>query len=701
MKALKLKLSPTDEQLMTLDEMFKKWASLCTRMCKKNSNGEKFIPQHDASGMWFSKTQLNQAKTDIADHKKALAAMLVQKEMLMGRIADRNQTISDMLNDDVEKDRNPNRPSNFRPKKWVVDGLLKTKFHTTTYWYGEQQKLERIKSKLENTIRKIKRGRITFKPTKVSLHSNSFLINFATSELVLKPFHNDYTITLKLVTEPEQPVLGKNGGKSSQKSADYLSDGIKRYVSYSIHSMFFGMNRAEEMLLKAKKQEKIAKRDEKLKAKKESFDEKIKRIGKLLGRELNEKELKAIKTEFNQFFNALESNHGWKPSEDYLGVLSVLSEEIIRRDDLLNLNKYPVLIRKSMNRRKKITNLKANEWKYYLQLGYEPLDNIVPSEQMTVMGIDRGLTHLLAVSVFDPSSGRFVENRLIPNPVKGWKWKIRKIKHSIQHLERRVRAQNNVHLPENQMKKRLRSIEDKVDNLYHNVSRQIINLAKERHSVIVLENLQNMKQHGRRKSGYLKRLNYALSLFDYAKIASFINYKAACEGVPVYDVLPAGTSQNCAKCLLEMGVLSEPVKLFYLEEFSENSPPPEALSNEIGFDDAKVISVTGNSIIIVGKKNNLSVTYSLEKKNMKLLVKEGENTVREYFISKEGNKSAVLGYAYVRDVSNSKVGKCTNHGQIDADLNAARVISVCYNKKINDPLPFGARKVFKFAKGSN
>ena len=76
-------------------------------------------------------------------------------------------------------------------------------------------------------------------------------------------------------------------------------------------------------------------------------------------------------------------------------------------------------------------------------------------------------------------------------------------------------------------------------------------LAEQHRSAIVLEDLQSMKQHGRKRSARLKGLNYALSNFDYAKVAQLILYKARRRGIPVFDVTPAGTSQNCARCLLE------------------------------------------------------------------------------------------------------------------------------------------------------
>lgn len=621
MKALKLKLAPTDEQYKILDEMFNKWASICTRMSRKNASHEAFNPPEDAKGIWFSKTQLNQAQTDIGDLKGALQRSAEQKQRALDRDLRRRDEILNAIKDEASRDIDIKRPKNFRPKLWVEHGLLKTKYHTLHYWQSEIKKLERALDKKQKTIEKIRRGRIVLKPKRITLHQNSFLLSFGGKKVILKPFHKSKDILesleLQLITEPVQPKVGVNGGKSSYQSTKYLTESTREYLAYAIHSMFFGMNRAEELLLKAKNPDKIIKKNEILKRKKESFNEKRKNLEKILGRSLNAGEIESISKEFIRFFEALEKGNSSSPNKDYLELVRMLSNELKDKKETFSINKYPILIRKPINKYKlkKLTNLNPEEWKYYIQFSYEPLE-ITHIEPQTIMGIDRGLTHLLAVAIYEPKTGKFLFNRLVDNPISGWKWKLRKMKRSLQHLERKTRAQKGVHLFENQMKKNLKSIENRVENLYHNISSQIINIAELHKSIIVLENLERsgLKQHGRKKGKYLKPLNYALSLFDYAKIAALIKYKAEYSGISVYDVIPAGTSQNCAKCLLDAG---------------------------------------------------------------QLIADEKTTT-------------------YTRDNANKKIGRCIKHGQIDADLNAARVIAVCYHKKLNEPMLFGQRKTFKF-----
>lgn len=603
MLALKLKLEPSGEQLEMLDEMFWKWASICNRISLKGVNKEALKPPEGAGGIWFSLTQLNQAKTDVADLRKALKQSGNRMEYELKSKKKRLNEIMEAIRNPAKREQNPARASNFRPKSYAEKGLLKARYHTLRYWQSEADKLSRLISKKENTLKKIEAGRIFFRPKRISLHSGTFQLNFAGRELLLtNVVTNPESMRLRVLTAPEQPHRG-----SSKNSADWLHEGIVQYVAFALHSLMFGMNRAEEALLKAKKPDKVAKKQEKLANKKAKFEVKLGEMQKWLNRKLTNTEREILEKEYNIFFSQLEGGKNPERTPEYISFISSISSEIVSRDRPFSPDKYPILLRKPLNKKKNIRNLKPDEWEYYLQLSYEPiLDKQDTFEPETVMGIDRGIKHLLAISILEPSSGKFVFNKLVDNPIAGWRLKQRKLKRSLQHLERRVRAQQNVHLHENQMKKRLRSIENRVDNLLHNVSSEIVSLAKERKSVIVMENLQSLRQHGRKKNRWTKALNYFLSLFDYGKIAQLISYKAKRAGVPMYDINAFGTSQNCANCLL----------------------------------------------------------------------------------TERGGK-------YLRDQQNSKIGRCDKCGQIDADLNAARTIAVCYHKRLNDPQPFGERIVFK------
>ena len=552
MLALKLKLDPSPEQMKLLNEAFWKWASICTRMAKYGNSKdakERLDPKPSSKGIWFSKTQIWQANTDIADAKEALERAATQKERALERSRRRAADIKDALENESARDKNPKRKCSFRIKAWVDAGYLKTKYHAEGHYRRELEKLGKEIERKGKTIETLKAGEIHMKPTRITLHKNSFRVNFKGKTAIISPFEkNDAArknLEIALVTEPIQPISG-----SSMRSAEYLKNGIIGFISYAINQRFFGFSDSEKMSLKAKAPEKVAKKEAKLAKKKEKLGEKLKELGKFLGRTLTDAEVSAIRKETERFFADIS---GYSPDKEYAALIGKFANEIISTDRIFNPNKYPILIRKQINgsKMKKFENLGPDEWEYYLQLSYEPFAKQSIKTQR-FMGIDRGLKHLLAVSIFDPATNSFVYNKLFPNPVLEWKWNLRRLKKSIRNDK--MKAMNNgEHVHENQERNRLRSLEGRIDDLYHNVSREIVDVAVSNQAEIVLESLEGkgMKQHGRSKGRGMKSLNYALSNFDYGKIAQLIRYKAELQGVPMYDVVAAGTSQNCAKCIVE------------------------------------------------------------------------------------------------------------------------------------------------------
>lgn len=614
--ALKLKLDVEPDQLPLLNEMFCKWASICNRISIKKEGQEALNPPDDADGVWFNRTQLNQAKTDVSDLQKALQKQQKRLEYEQDRLIDRRDTIKKAIDDKNARDISPENNKLFRPKEWIDAGLLKTNYHYERGWLGKIKVLQRQIDRKLKTIKRISAGKIKFKPKRISLHQNSFKVRFGSEpKIELSPLENGRT-ELKITTTPVQPLRG-----SSLRSAQYLQAGVLNLLAYATDSLLFGLSRSEEMLMKSKTSEKIDKRNKKLETKKENFDKKVKQLEKWLDRALTQEEKQTIQTAKDSFFKTM--NHA--VTEEYRQLLEKLSKELEQRQEYLSIKKYPILIRKPKPayKHKKIANLKQNQWDYFIQFGYEPLlEKPNAGNPKTVLGIDRGLTHLLAVSILDPENKKFIFNRLYPNPIEGWKWRQRKLKRSIQNLERRIRAQKDVHIFENQMKKSLRSTENRIETHLHELSRKIVESAKEHNSTIVMEELASMKQHGRKKNKRTGALDYALSLFDYGKIAQLIAYKSKQAGVPVYTVLPAGTSQNCAKCLLE-GRDSHDYARGKIEKITKN-----------------------------GK--------GIERNNLK------------------------RGACKTCSANNPK-------SEIDADLNAARVIALCYHKNINQPLPVGER----------
>jgi len=622
MLALKLKIIPTEKQAEILDAMFWKWASICSRMAKmkkmmsiKEIREELSRKTPSNSDIWFSKTQLWQAKDNVENHKKALKNFEKRQESVLDKLKNKVKDIKEAIDDESKRDIDPNDSSKFRIKAWIKEGNLNSsKFYTLKKWQKFLQEDEKRVKKIESTIEKLKKGNIVFSPTKISLHKDEYSINFGSSKLLLNFFYkynkksginlmdqlenkfNEFQNGLKIIFSPLQPIRG-----SSKRSAEFLRNNIINFLMYSLYAKLFGIPRSIKALKKSNKDENKLKLEEKLKKKMSSFNETIKEFEKMIGRKLSDNESKILNDESKKFFEIIKSDNKHIPSEECLKLLKDISEEIYNSNIDFKPYKYLILIRKPLSKfkSKKLYNLKPTDYKYYLQLSYELFPKQLIATK-TILGIDRGVNHLLAVSVFDPLQNRFVYNKLIENPVFKWKKRYRNLKRSIRNRERRIRALTGAHIHENQLIKKLKSMKNKINVLYHNVSKNIVDLAKKYESTIVLERLENLKQHGRSKGKRYKKLNYVLSNFDYKKIESLISYKAKKEGVPVSNINPRYTSKTCAKCLLEVN--------------------QSELKNE-----------------------------------------------------------------YNRDSKNPKIGRCNIHGQIDADLNAARVIALCYFKNLNEP----------------
>lgn len=83
----------------------------------------------------------------------------------------------------------------------------------------------------------------------------------------------------------------------------------------------------------------------------------------------------------------------------------------------------------------------------------------------------------------------------------------------------------------------------KVDAICHQISRQIVNKAKETGSTIVLGNLKGIRQRAKGK-----RMNRIVSSMPYYKLTQFIKYKALWDGVPILVIPEAYTSKTCHRC---------------------------------------------------------------------------------------------------------------------------------------------------------
>jgi len=83
----------------------------------------------------------------------------------------------------------------------------------------------------------------------------------------------------------------------------------------------------------------------------------------------------------------------------------------------------------------------------------------------------------------------------------------------------------------------------RVDAVCHQISRQIVDEARETGSTIILGDLKGIRQRAKGK-----RMNRIVSSMPYYKLTEFIKYKAAWDGVAVLVIPEAYTSKVCHRC---------------------------------------------------------------------------------------------------------------------------------------------------------
>ena len=197
--------------------------------------------------------------------------------------------------------------------------------------------------------------------------------------------------------------------------------------------------------------------------------------------------------------------------------------------------------------RKKVAESDGNPiFEYYVQWSIDTETPAITSYD-NILGIDAGITNL-ATTVLIPKNlsaehcSHCGNNHVKPIFTKffsGKELKAIRIKSRKQKYFLRGKHNKLVKI------KRIRPIEQKVDGYCHVVSKQIVEMAKERNSCIALEKLEKPKKSKFRQR---RREKYAVSMFVFKKLATFIKYKAAREGIEIIPVEPEGTSYTCSHC---------------------------------------------------------------------------------------------------------------------------------------------------------
>jgi putative transposase len=85
---------------------------------------------------------------------------------------------------------------------------------------------------------------------------------------------------------------------------------------------------------------------------------------------------------------------------------------------------------------------------------------------------------------------------------------------------------------------------NKIKDLNHKISKQIVKFAIHNNCGIKLEKLTGIRNNKKNK----KSFRYTLNSWSYYQLGIMIAYKASLAGIPILHIHPAFTSQNCSKC---------------------------------------------------------------------------------------------------------------------------------------------------------
>lgn len=77
----------------------------------------------------------------------------------------------------------------------------------------------------------------------------------------------------------------------------------------------------------------------------------------------------------------------------------------------------------------------------------------------------------------------------------------------------------------------------------HRASKSIVDYAAKHRRTVVIESLKGVNSKGSKIRRYSEKNNWA-----FAQLETFLRYKCALRGVPIIEVSPAYTSQDCSRC---------------------------------------------------------------------------------------------------------------------------------------------------------
>lgn len=156
-------------------------------------------------------------------------------------------------------------------------------------------------------------------------------------------------------------------------------------------------------------------------------------------------------------------------------------------------------------------------------------------EPETVLGIDRGLKNI-AVAALTGLDGKPIHNL--------WYFSGGEVSHKRRNM-RQIRQEFGCAKRVDKIKQSKWKEHNFVKDVNHKISRQIVDIAQENKSLVVLEDLRGIKNS---KANWGKLMNYQKSSWSYYQLKEMILYKAEEKGVPVVFIDPRNTSKMCSKC---------------------------------------------------------------------------------------------------------------------------------------------------------
>ena len=109
-----------------------------------------------------------------------------------------------------------------------------------------------------------------------------------------------------------------------------------------------------------------------------------------------------------------------------------------------------------------------------------------------------------------------------------------------KHLRKELQAKGKFSLL-----KKIKNRESRViKNINHQISKRLVDEAKDNNAIIVLEELKDIRKTAKCR----RKQRYSLNSWSFCQLGSMIEYKSKKYGVPVAYIAPQYTSQRCSRC---------------------------------------------------------------------------------------------------------------------------------------------------------